>query len=650
MLRRRFIEAAALTGLPSAFPAAEGRLDPPLHYRLRGTESRPLFTDVEAYVKDAVRMRCNVMTIGPMNGRHFTAFATKAGVPYSDMHPDFIPRLVKSLHEQNIAAIGWLPFNVQDLKTAEECEAAKKYPQWRMEYLEWPGRSSANKAGMCVLSSPWRNVHAGILKEAAALGIDGVFFDGFYLSGIPHPTSPGCVCRYCRESFQAEMKSDVPKRVDWTDPNFKRWVRWRNRKLVEVAGHFIRTMREANPNLQVTCNYNTWPFGDKDWDTAVPLWAAEEWGVSQHGYTGREDLEWIMVGYKARLSHDMNPHHSDLWRTSAPAWKYEDSPDDRARHELTMRTFMLGAMVTGTTPWHGGHIKPEDVHLRVHDAVAARERFFSTEELRHGAVLISQNTHDYYGHIPGTENLGDYRDTILGTWLLLAEQHATFRFVFDNQLKADQLRDYKVLLLPNAACLSDESAAELKRYVEGGGKLIVTGNTGAYDEWGNKRRGNALEGIKGLSRLEGEPALKWVRTRDRDAARRLLGAFEAVPAPYTVEAAPSLFVSPCWAPGRKSLWLHLLNVSAFYPGGDTGFRGMAGTPAYSGPAASDAQIAAGGKLRRTGRPEKGIFELNRSLNVKSARLGVSGAKLRIDTRRRIILPEIETHDVLILDV
>ncbi|MGH9510088.1 MAG: alpha-amylase family protein, partial [Terriglobales bacterium] len=536
----------------ASFVTAKGSLDPPLNYRLRGTELRPDFgytkdverlTDVDKYVADAVRLRCNVMTIGPMDGKHFTAFPAKYGTPYPGIQPDYVPRLVRALHDRNIGVIGWLPFNVQDLSKPEQSQALRKHPELSMEYIPWPGRSSVRKVGMCVMSSPWRRMHAVVLKEAAALGMDGIFFDGFYLGGIPHPTSPGCVCRYCRESFKAETKLEAPKQVDWSDPAFKKWVRWRNLKLLDVARDFITTMREANPTLEVTCNYNTWPFGNKDWDTAVPLWATSEWGVSQHGFSSREDLEWVMVGYKARLTHDMNPKHSDLWRNAAPQWKYDDSPADRARHELTMRTFMLGALATGTSPWHGNHISPDEIQIRVHGAVEERERLFSIDEVRHIGVLLSQDTHDFYGHIPETQNLADYRDAILGTWLLMAENHLVFRLVFDNQLTAAQLRDYAVLLLPNAACLSDKSAAELRRYVVGGGRLIATGQTGAYDEWGNKRPRNALDGVKGVVWLEDEPTLNWLRTRDHSQAAHLLKEIGTVPSPYVVEAQPSLFVN-----------------------------------------------------------------------------------------------------------
>ncbi|MGH8247907.1 MAG: hypothetical protein ACREUU_15915, partial [Gammaproteobacteria bacterium] len=114
-------------------------------------------------------------------------------------------------------------------------------------------------------------------------------------------------------------------------------------------------------------------------------------------------------------------------------------------------------------------------------------------------------------------------------------------------------------------------------------------------------------------------------------------------------AQPSLFVNASWSPGRKAMWLHLLNVSAFYRGGDTGFRGMGKGPA--GPrVASDAELAMGGKVQRISRPEKGVIAVNRRLKVRSARLAVSGARLKLDGQGRISFPEIDVHDVLVLEM
>ena len=629
---------------------SEPEPDLPLPFRLRGTESRPLFTDVESYVLQARQMRCNVMTIGPMNGCHYAAFASEKATPWRDMHPDFIPELIRGLHAHGIAAIGWLPFNVQDIHHAVDCQAARRHPEWQMRYLRWPGHPAGERVGMCVISSPWRQMHAQVLKEAVALGLDAAWFDGFYLEGIPHPGRPGCVCDSCRAAFRTETGLEAPAEVDWTSAAFKRWVRWRNRKLIEVANEFRDAMREVKPGLPVTCNYNAWPFGTKDWDTGIPLWSTTDYGVSQHAYTGRADLEWVMLGYKARLSHDLNPEQADIWRTSTPTWKYADTETDRARHELTLRTFMLGGLTYGVTPWHGGHILPADIGIRVHEAVRARERFFSQSEFRDIGVVVSQNTHDFHGHAPGTTHLEDYRDTVLGTWLLLTENHVTFRFLFDNQIEAGDLAGYRVVLLPDTACLSDRMAERLKQYVAAGGRLVTTGETGACDEWGDPRARNALADVSVAERMEGEPARAWLRERQTEAGSRLLAGLRLADAPLRVEAPRSLAVNAVWSPDRRALWIHLLNVSAFYPGGDTGFRGVEQKPVYSGDMASDGALALGERVSRVNTPATGVRVHVTGFKAARARLGVSGETLRREAKDGAFsLPEIPIHDVLVLE-
>ncbi|HET6743793.1 MAG TPA: Tat pathway signal protein, partial [Kribbella sp.] len=46
---------------------------------------------------------------------------------------------------------------------------------------------------------------------------------------------------------------------------------------------------------------------------------------------------------------------------------------------------------------------------------------------------------------------------------------------------------FAVLVVPNVGVLTDDQCAQLAAYVEGGGKLVVSGESGLYDEWGDRR-------------------------------------------------------------------------------------------------------------------------------------------------------------------
>jgi hypothetical protein len=75
----------------------------------------------------------------------------------------------------------------------------------------------------------------------------------------------------------------------------------------------------------------------------------------------------------------------------------------------------------------------------------------------------------------------------------LIQSRIPFVLAFDEHLH--NLSAYKVLILPNSECLSDEQIALIRRYVQGGGGLVVMEQAGLYDEW---RRTRVKPGLSGL--------------------------------------------------------------------------------------------------------------------------------------------------------
>jgi hypothetical protein len=75
----------------------------------------------------------------------------------------------------------------------------------------------------------------------------------------------------------------------------------------------------------------------------------------------------------------------------------------------------------------------------------------------------------------------------------MIQNSVPFDLVFDEGL--DDLSKYKVLILPDTECLSDEQIVLIRRFVDQGGGLVVTGQAGLYDEW---RRLRIIPGLQGL--------------------------------------------------------------------------------------------------------------------------------------------------------
>lgn len=56
-----------------------------------------------------------------------------------------------------------------------------------------------------------------------------------------------------------------------------------------------------------------------------------------------------------------------------------------------------------------------------------------------------------------------------------------------------------MLLLPNAACLSEEHMEVIRRFVENGGGLVASFRTSLYDEKGRRRPDFGLKDVFGCS-------------------------------------------------------------------------------------------------------------------------------------------------------
>jgi hypothetical protein len=66
----------------------------------------------------------------------------------------------------------------------------------------------------------------------------------------------------------------------------------------------------------------------------------------------------------------------------------------------------------------------------------------------------------------------------LGWAQALTDLHFQWDVLLDDRLRAERLRAFEVVVLPSAACLSDEQIAALVEYENGGGRVVISGEVG----------------------------------------------------------------------------------------------------------------------------------------------------------------------------
>ena len=81
----------------------------------------------------------------------------------------------------------------------------------------------------------------------------------------------------------------------------------------------------------------------------------------------------------------------------------------------------------------------------------------------------------------------------------LLEARVLVDFVAEDDLGEETLYKFGVLILPNAAYLSDRQVQQIRDYAARGGSILATFETSLYNEWGDRRHDFALADLFGAT-------------------------------------------------------------------------------------------------------------------------------------------------------
>ena len=446
--------------------------------------------DPEAYADAVAASGVDTVIIYAGNCQGMCFWPSARGHMHQNLHGrDIFGETVAACRARGLKIVGY--YNIWNRYEFDH------HPEWRMRDIS--GRAArvehGERFGLCCPSTGYRDFVRDQIDDLCA----HYTFDGLWVDMIGWFGNI-CYCDGCRAAYRAETGRDLPETVDFSDPEWVRFVRTRQRWQADFAKLITDTAKSAQPHISVTQQCTSFGLG---WSGGASL----DFFSHSDYLAGDFYLGPWQEAFVCKLLRAMSPHHPVEFMVSAcvdlnehttrkslemlsmqammavshqSAFVFIDAIDpvgtvnrplyDRMRPILDKMTPYLPSM-------QGRWTQRADVGV-----------YFNVDNLADGAVSPAHSDGYRFKQMEYAHNVSK---------CLLADNIA-FDVVTPRQL-AD-LSDYKVIVLSDCYMLDAAETAALRAFVEQGGALYVSGEAGFVDGEGNALADFALADVLGVHR------------------------------------------------------------------------------------------------------------------------------------------------------
>jgi hypothetical protein len=323
----------------------------------------------------------------------------------------------------------------------------------------------------------------------ATYQVDGIFVNRW------GPQSE-CYCIHCRRNFADATGLDLTALTPARDDVRTRFVEWRKARLTELWKRWDATIRAANPDARVI------PNGPPDQKTAgelAPIQFTDNQarrGLTPPWTNGHRAKELRSVMGRRPIGGIFSVGLEEPYR-----WK------DSVQNDAEIRLWVAEGTANGMRPWvtkfsgvlyDRRWLEPVE---RLYAWHAAHERYLRNETpLARVAMLFSEQTSQYHRGMAAGDRPADHG---LGMSQALIEARVPFELIHEAFLTPDRLDAFRVLVLADAAALSDDQCAAIRAFVGRGGSLVATFASSLFDERGRPRQDFGLADVFGVSAAGG---------------------------------------------------------------------------------------------------------------------------------------------------
>jgi hypothetical protein len=325
----------------------------------------------------------------------------------------------------------------------------------------------------------WRKIYMERVRQIAGTGIDGIYIDiPYWMTHFEGwEDSWASFDDYTVAAFKAKTGLDAKKDLklgDFSDPNFRKWVRFRIDTITDFLREISDNAKSVNPDIKIIPEiypgieeeavrvgsdvYSLYPVVDA-------IAHEYEFGSGDHMASSRSPFNWF--------NYQVGMHTFRAFAQGKATWilNYSWDGDKNVDKRESMMNLAMSQIMTGSNFWDApGHSMAGSNDLptrkKIFSWIASHERTFYLPRtpIHPIGVYFSPETRNFYAD----EFIRSYR----GILILLMQKHLEFQVVTPRTLNEFQ---GATLVLPDVRMLNAEEKSWLTNYAAGNKKLIVTG-------------------------------------------------------------------------------------------------------------------------------------------------------------------------------
>lgn len=407
---------------------------------------------------------------------------------------DIFREVVDLCHKNNIAVVAYysLIFNNWLYQT---------HPDWQIMTCEGKEAGENSRYGVCCPNSPYRDQVLLEIKELC----ENYEFEGLRYDMTFWPTV--CYCKYCAQRYEKEVGSQLPRKVNWRDPDWVAFQRKREAWLVDFAKLTTDAARRYKPGVSVEHQSSTFPLG---WQFGVTTPLAKQNDFLQGDFYGG----LLQQSFVCKLLQNLTVNRPAGYETSLTGHIVGNNYKSKELLEM----HVLGAVANSAAFIFIDSIHPTgrlnaDIYktmraifdkTRKYDSYLGGELkadvaiFLSTESKNEmtTAKVTDQDVamNSTHGKMPHTENAVNTARAMI---------HNNILYDVITRENLDHLSKYQVVIIGNAAMMDDMETEALRNYVKNGGSLYAGKYTSLFHKDGNSESDFMLSDVFGVS-YEGE--------------------------------------------------------------------------------------------------------------------------------------------------